>query len=142
MTRLRQRTLEELQRRNYAQATIDAYIFAVQEISQYFGRSPEALGSEHLHRYQLYLLKEKRLSSSTVEVRISAHSCVSESHDRNEAEALASRHRHHYKTAEEAVAVPMWTQRVIRDLDCKRPNDVLELACRGKIDRLIQVVGG
>jgi integrase/recombinase XerD len=72
MTRLRQRMLEELQRRNYAQATIDAYIFAVQEFSQYFGRSPVGLGAEDLRRYQLYLLREKRLSSSTVEVRISA----------------------------------------------------------------------
>ena len=72
MTRLRQRMLEELQRRNYTQATIDAYIFAVQEFSRYFGRSPEGLGAEHLRRYQLYLLKQKRLSSSTVEVRISA----------------------------------------------------------------------
>jgi integrase/recombinase XerD len=72
MTRLRQRMLEELQRRNYAQTTIDAYIFAVREFAQYFGRSPEVLGAEHLRRYQLYLLKEKRLATSTVEVRISA----------------------------------------------------------------------
>ncbi len=33
MTQLRQRMLEELQRRNYAQAIIDAYIFAVQQFS-------------------------------------------------------------------------------------------------------------
>ena len=72
MTRLRRRMLEELQRRNYSQTTIDAYIFAVQEFSQFFGRSPEGLGAEHLRRYQLWLLKEKRLASSTVEVRISA----------------------------------------------------------------------
>jgi len=37
MTRLRQRMLEELQRRNYTQATIDAYIFAVQEFSSFSG---------------------------------------------------------------------------------------------------------
>jgi integrase/recombinase XerD len=61
MTRLRQRMLEELQRRNYSQATIDAYIFAVQEFSQFFGRSPEGLGAEGLRRSQLYLLQEKRL---------------------------------------------------------------------------------
>jgi hypothetical protein len=69
MTRLRQRMLEELQRRK---TTIDAYIFAVREFAEYFGRSPEVLGAEHLRRYQLYLLKEKRLATSTVEVRISA----------------------------------------------------------------------
>jgi integrase/recombinase XerD len=74
MTRLRQRMLEELQRRNYSQTTIDAYIFAVQEFSQFFGRSPEGLGAEHLRRYQLWLLKEKRLASSTVEAHPSSSS--------------------------------------------------------------------
>ena len=47
MTRLWQRMLEELQRSNYAQATIDAYRLAVQEFSQYFGRSPVGLGAQN-----------------------------------------------------------------------------------------------
>jgi integrase/recombinase XerD len=72
MTRLRQRMLEDLQRRNYSHDTIRAYIRAVQQFAEYFGRSPEHLGAEQLRRYQLYLLHEKKLSLGTVENCISA----------------------------------------------------------------------
>ena len=72
MTPLRQRMLHELQRRNYAPSTIRNYLGAVEQFAEYFHRSPEQLGPEHLRRYQLYLLQQKRLEPSTVEVRISA----------------------------------------------------------------------
>ncbi len=44
MTRLRQMMLEELERRNYAQTTIEGYIRAVQDFANYFHRSPDRLG--------------------------------------------------------------------------------------------------
>jgi integrase/recombinase XerD len=72
MTPLRQRMLEELQRRNYSQATIESYILAVKDFAQYFGKSPVCLGSEDVRRYQLHLVKEKRLAPNTVKVRMSA----------------------------------------------------------------------
>jgi site-specific recombinase XerD len=64
--------LEELQRRNYSQATTRSYIFAVKQFAEYFGRSPEKLGAEEIRRYQLYLLNEKKYAPGTVEIRMSA----------------------------------------------------------------------
>jgi site-specific recombinase XerD len=72
MTQLRQRMLEDLQRRNYSPDTIRGYILAVRQFAEYFGRSPEQLGAEELRRYQLHLLHEKKLALGTVEIRISA----------------------------------------------------------------------
>ena len=72
MTPLRQRMLNELQRRNYAPSTIRSYLGAVEQFAEYFHRSPELLSAAHLRRYQLYLLQEKKLEPATVEVRISA----------------------------------------------------------------------
>jgi integrase/recombinase XerD len=72
VTPLRQRMLEELQRRNYSPSTIRGYILAVKQFADYFGKSPEKLGAEEVRRFQLFLLNEKRLSPGTVEMRVSA----------------------------------------------------------------------
>lgn len=72
MTRLRQRMLEELQRRNYSPETTRSYIHAVKQFAEYFGRSPQELGAEEIRRFQLYLLQEKKFAAGTVKIRISA----------------------------------------------------------------------
>ena len=72
MTPLRKRMLEELQRRNYSSTTIRQYVLAVKQFAEYFRRSPEQLGGEEIRRFQLYLLKDKKMAPSTVEGRMSA----------------------------------------------------------------------
>src|SRR5215469_5876054 len=46
VTHLRQMMLDELQRRNYAQNTVRAYIHAVENFAKYFRRSPNRLGPD------------------------------------------------------------------------------------------------
>jgi integrase/recombinase XerD len=72
MTPLRQRMIEELQRRNYSQATIESYIFSVKDYAEHFHKSPDLLGVEEVRQYQLYLINEKKLAARTVKVRMSA----------------------------------------------------------------------
>jgi integrase/recombinase XerD len=69
---LRQRMLEELQRRNYSSETIRGYIFAVREFAEHYGRSPEQLGAEELRGWQVYLLQDRKLAAGTVEGQICA----------------------------------------------------------------------
>ena len=62
MTPLRQRMLEELQRRNYNADTIRGYILAVEQFARYFRKSPELMGVEEIGQFQLHLLREKKLA--------------------------------------------------------------------------------
>ena len=72
MTSLRQRVLDELQRRNYSPATTRGYILAIKQFADYYHRSPEQLGGTEIRRFQLHLLREKKLAPGTVEGRMSA----------------------------------------------------------------------
>jgi integrase/recombinase XerD len=65
VTPLRQRMLEDLQIRHYSPTTIRLYLYAVREFAKYFGKPPDQLGAEHIRRYQLFLTKEKKVSTST-----------------------------------------------------------------------------
>ena len=66
MTHLRKMMLEELERRNYTDATIRHYLRFVEEFAQHFGKSPDKLGLDHLRSYQAYLFKQRRLSPGSV----------------------------------------------------------------------------
>ena len=72
MTHLRKMMLEELQRRNYSQLTIKAYIRTVVEFAKYFHRSPEELGPEHVREFQAHLFTVRKLSANSVSQRTAA----------------------------------------------------------------------
>src|SRR3979411_2233944 len=57
--------LEDLQIRNYAPTTIRIYLHVMAEFAQHFGKPPDQLGAEHIRLYQLFLIKEKKVSPST-----------------------------------------------------------------------------
>jgi integrase/recombinase XerD len=72
MTRLRKMMLEELERRNYSEATTRCYIRTVEDFSKRFKRSPDCLGPEHIREYQAELFKKRKLSPATVTQRLAA----------------------------------------------------------------------
>ena len=72
MTSLRQRLIEDMQIRNLAVNTQESYIQQVSLFARHFNRSPELLGPEQIRAYQLYMTNEKKLSTGSIVVAISA----------------------------------------------------------------------
>lgn len=72
MTRLRKLMLDELERRNYSQATRRAYLRGVEDFALHFHRPPDRLGLEHIREYQVHLFRVRKLKPATVTVRLAA----------------------------------------------------------------------
>src|SRR3954451_21098246 len=53
---LRRRMIEDMTVRNLSPATQQSYLSAVTRFSRYFGRSPDHLGLEDVHAFQLHLV--------------------------------------------------------------------------------------
>jgi site-specific recombinase XerD len=58
--------LEDLQIRHYSPITIRIYLRAVTEFARHFKTAPDRLRAEHIRQYQLFLIKEKKVSQSTL----------------------------------------------------------------------------
>jgi integrase/recombinase XerD len=72
VTHLRQIMLEELERRNYAQSTIGAYIRTVEHFARHFHCPPDRLGPEHIRQYQAAMFRTWKLAPNTVTQRLAA----------------------------------------------------------------------
>jgi integrase/recombinase XerD len=72
MTPLRQRMLDELRLRNYADFTVERYLDAVKSFARYFHRSPDQLGPEQIREYLLHLVKDRKAAPNTVQVHRAA----------------------------------------------------------------------
>ena len=66
MTPLRQRMLDALVLRGLAVRTQEAYIGAVAGLARHYRRSPDTLTADEVQRYLLHLLRERKLSRSSV----------------------------------------------------------------------------
>jgi site-specific recombinase XerD len=64
--------LDELQRRNYAPATITHYLRVVDEFAGYFEQPMERLGPNQIRAYQAHLFRDRKLSSKTVRQHVAA----------------------------------------------------------------------
>jgi site-specific recombinase XerD len=57
--------LEDLQIRRYSPTTIRIYLHCIAEFARHFGKPPDRLGAEQIRQYQLFLIKEKKVSRPT-----------------------------------------------------------------------------
>jgi site-specific recombinase XerD len=64
--------IEDMQVRNLSTNTQRAYIENVTRFARHFGRSPAALGPEEIRTYQVYLVRERQLAPSSVEIAVCA----------------------------------------------------------------------
>ena len=72
MTPLRQRMIEDMRVRNLSANTQRLYVDRVAKFAQYFRKSPELLGPEDVRTYQVYLIHQKRASSSMLQQTVCA----------------------------------------------------------------------
>src|SRR5437667_2920577 len=64
--------IEDMQIRNLAVNTQESYVRQVSLFAKYFQKSPELLGPEQIRAYQVYLTNEKKLSTGSIVIAISA----------------------------------------------------------------------
>ena len=72
MTSLRQRMLEDMGIRNFAENTQQSYLQQVSLYARHFNRSPARLGPEEVRAYQVYLTKTRKLAPGTVSIATAA----------------------------------------------------------------------
>jgi site-specific recombinase XerD len=64
--------LEDMRVRNLSPHTQRAYVENVARFARHFGRSPADLGPEEIRTYQVYLVEERHLAPSSIEIAVCA----------------------------------------------------------------------
>jgi integrase/recombinase XerD len=68
MTQLRQRMIEDMQLRGLSPRTQEAYVHAVRQLAEHYGKTPDELTEEDLRQYFLYLTNGKGVSASAFRI--------------------------------------------------------------------------
>jgi integrase/recombinase XerD len=72
MTPLRQRMIEDMQLRGLSKRTQESYVRAVQQLAEYYHKSPEQITEEELRQYFLYLQNVKQAAPSSCTIALCA----------------------------------------------------------------------
>ena len=72
MTPLRQRMIRELELQRKSKHTIEGYVLAVSQLAAHFKRSPDELTHEQVRQFVHHMITERKLASSTVNLRLAA----------------------------------------------------------------------
>lgn len=72
LTPLRQRMIDDMTVRRMSMGTQQQYISACARFAAHFHKSPEYLGLDHIRAYQVYLVREKQVAWSTLNIHVCA----------------------------------------------------------------------
>ena len=70
MTALRQKMIEDMQLRGFAERTQEAYLSAVRQLAKYYQKPPDQIDEEELRQYFLFLKNEKHAARSTCTIAL------------------------------------------------------------------------
>ena len=70
MTELRKRFMDDMTLHGLAPTTQNIYVNAVKQLAAHYRQSPDQISEQQLRDYFTYLIKEKRLASSTLRTQI------------------------------------------------------------------------
>ena len=70
MTVLRQKMIEDMQLRGFAEKTQDAYLLAVRQLAKHYRKSPDQIDEEELRQYFLFLKNEKHAARNTCTIAL------------------------------------------------------------------------
>ena len=69
-TPLRQKMIEDMQLRSFADRTQESYLLAVSQLARHYRKSPDQINEEELRQYFLFLKNEKHASRSTCTIAL------------------------------------------------------------------------
>src|SRR5512134_3808570 len=70
MNALRQKMIEDMQLRGFAERTQEAYLLAVRQLARHYGKSPDQIDEEELRGYFLFLKNEKHAARNTCTIAL------------------------------------------------------------------------
>jgi integrase/recombinase XerD len=70
MSVLRQKMIEDMQLRGFAERTQEAYLLAVSQLARYYHKSPDQISEEDLRQYFLFLKNEKHASRASCTIAL------------------------------------------------------------------------
>jgi site-specific recombinase XerD len=70
MTALRQKMIEDMQLRGFAERTQEAYLSAVRQLAKHYQKSPDQIDEEELRQYFLFLKNEKHAARNTCTIAL------------------------------------------------------------------------
>ena len=71
MTALREKMVEDMQLRGFAERTQEAYLLAVSQLARHYHKPPDQINEEELRQYFLFLKNEKHAARATCTIALS-----------------------------------------------------------------------